>query len=527
MSESRVVVRGGPVIDGSGAPPRRADVAVRGARIEAVGTVSSEAGDEVIEADGRYVLPGFIDAHSHADAAVFDEEVQRALLRQGVTTVVAGQDGISYAPGDGGYGTDYFGALMGAHPRYTGGGVGALLACYDGSTRVNVGYLVPAGTVRHEVCGYRDGGADRAQRATMAGLVRTGLAEGALGMSTGLDYVPGKFQQTAELAALCREVAAAGALYVSHMRGGYETNAHVGVVEACTLATETGVSVHLSHYHGPADLLLPLVDGAAERGLDVTFDAYPYRRGASLLTMITLPDRVLGGPSSEVVAQLADPVVREDLLHNWFPQLDADRTLGPEWPDLLTFAHIAEPGPVWACGRTIRAAASDRSVSPAEFVIDVLVAAGLKVSMIATVRNQREYDDLARLFVHPAHMAGSDGIYIGQHPHPRAWGTFAKYLRVFTTERGDYSWPDVAAHLAGHTARRFGMADRGLLRPGFIADLSVMDPATVADTADYDTPRSDAVGVDDVLVGGRRVLADGRLTGALSGRGVRRSAPSR
>ena len=160
-------------------------------------------------------MPGFIDAHSHADAAVFSTDVQRGLLRQGVTTVIAGQDGVSYAPGDGAYATEYFGALNGRHPTYGGGGVAELLASYDEATPINVGYLVPAGTVRHEIRGYSAGSSTPAEIAAMCELVATGLEEGALGLSTGLDYVPNIHADTAELTALCRPVAAASGIYVT------------------------------------------------------------------------------------------------------------------------------------------------------------------------------------------------------------------------------------------------------------------------------------------------------------------------
>ena len=170
---------------------------------------------------------------------------------RGVTTVIVGQDGVSFAPGDGRYATEYFAALNGAHPYYAGGGVAALLAGYHGRTAVNVGYLVPHGTVRHEVMGSDDRAPTVAELARMRALIAEGLAEGALGLSTGLDYAPGLFADTVELADLARTVAAAGALYVTHMRGGYEGNAPAGIAEVSEIATSSGVSAHVSHLHGP------------------------------------------------------------------------------------------------------------------------------------------------------------------------------------------------------------------------------------------------------------------------------------
>jgi N-acyl-D-amino-acid deacylase len=512
------------IFDGSGGSPRQADLAMRDGIIVAVGAVEIRASDKTIDARGRYVLPGFIDAHSHADAAVFSPDVQLGLLRQGVTSIIAGQDGVSYAPGNGEYASEYFGALIGRHPSYLGGGVGELLALYDATTPINVGYLVPAGTVRYEIKGYASGASSDAEIAEMQQLVATGLAEGALGLSTGLDYVPNLYSNTAELIALCRPVAEVGGIYVSHMRGGYGSNAAIGVGEVGDIALATGVSVHVSHYVGPSDLLVELVEDAASRGIDMTFDAYPYRRGCTLLAMPTLSPALLAGAASKVVADLIDPMVRANLLADWFPALLAR---DPEWPDDTTFAHVAAKEYDWAHGLTVRDAANRMKTDPATFTLDILVASNLEVSAVTKMRPQLEYDELAKLFTHRDHVAGSDGIYIGKQSHPRAWGTFAKYLRLFTREREDYSWSDCAAHLSGHTAERFCLSNRGRLSPGYMADLLIIDPTTVADEADYDSPRRDAIGIDDVFVGGQQVLQDGRLTGVLSGRGLRRSGPVR
>jgi N-acyl-D-amino-acid deacylase len=359
----------------------------------------------------------------------------------------------------------------------------------------------------------------------MSALVAQGLDDGALGLSTGLDYVPNILADTDELIALCRPVAAAGAIYVTHMRGGYEEKSRIGIEEVDQIARATGVSVHVSHYHGPSDLLIGLAGELSSHGIDMTFDAYPYRRGCSLLAMPILPPALLSGPRAELVATLSDPEVRANLLDEWFTTFADNPLLGPEWADNLTFAHIAAGEYAWAHGRTISAAAAQVERDPASFALDVLVASSLEVSTIMTVRNQRSYNELAELFTHPSHIAGSDGIYVGAHPHPRAWGTFAKFLRLFTRERGDFSWPDVAVHLAGRAAERFGLSDRGRLWPGYVADVVVVDPTIVGDISTYDAPRADAVGIDDVFVAGQQVLADGRLTGVLSGRGLRRAAP--
>jgi N-acyl-D-amino-acid deacylase len=243
--------------------------------------------------------------------------------------------------------------------------------------------------------------------------------------------------------------------------------------------------------------------------------------------MPVLPAEVLDGTNAEVATRLQDPVIRRALLDDWFPSLRANPDMGPVWPDNLTIAHVPAPEYDWAHGLTVRAAAARAGADPESFTLDVLAATALEVSVVMKVRDQRSYDDLAKLVTHPCQTVGSDGIYIGKNPHPRGWGTFAKFLRVFTRDRADLGWPEAAVHLSARPARRYGLIDRGLLRPGYVADLMLVDPERVTDRADYDSPRSNAVGIDDVFVAGQQVLTDGQLTGSTPGRGLRRQGPTR
>lgn len=523
----RVVVRGGTVVDAGGL--RRADVTVVDGAITAVddhgagGARAEASADRVIDASGRLVLPGFIDAHSHADGLTRDAAVQRALLRQGVTTVVAGQDGVSYAPGDGGYATEYFAAINGPHPTYTGGGVAAFLAAADGTSRVNAAYLVPAGTVRFGVCGRGAGPATREQRRRMAALVVQGMADGAVGLSTGLDYVPGMFADADEIAALCAPVADAGGVYVTHMRGGYEAGSPAGVDEVTAIARAAGVRVHVSHFHAQAPVVLEQLQVMADAGVDTTFDAYPYIRGCSLLGMPLLPPELSVRPTDDVLAVITDPHGRARLRRDWFPQVDLNPSLGPDWPAMITLAHVDAPEFEWALGLTLAEGAAHAGVDAVEFALDVLAASRLRANMVMTVRYDRPDEELARIFAHPGHVGGSDGIFIGGHPHPRARGTFARYLRRFVRELGTWSWDDAVRHLSERPARRFGLGERGRIAPGAVADIVIVDPERVSDTATYAEPSGEAVGVDDVLVAGVPVLRGGELTDALPGRGIRRS----
>ncbi|WP_328324438.1 amidohydrolase family protein [Kribbella sp. NBC_00382] len=522
MSES-LVLRGGALVDARLGPGTvSGDLRITDGRVAAVGTVRPEPGERVVDCSGRLILPGLIDAHSHADAAVFDDEVGRALLRQGVTTVIAGQDGVSFAPGEGRYATRYFAAINGPHPSYRGGGVAALLEGYRHTTPINVGYLIPAGTVRELVCGLSAATPTKTQLGQMRDLVAAGMTEGALGLSTGLDYVPGCFADVDELAALCVPVAECDGLYVTHMRGGYEENSRAGLDEVAAIAHASGVRTHVSHFHARSELIVELVDEFIAAGVDLSFDSYPYSRGCTILAMLVLPPDFLRSGFDSCVAQLARPQVRQQFLTEWIPAMAARADMGPNWADNICFAHIARDSYQWAHGLTLSVAASRLDISPAELALQVLAEADLEVSVIMRVPRERNDAEMAGHLKHPAHLGGSDGIFVGRSPHPRAFGTFARYLAVFAAERGDLSWTDIATTFSTNAARRFRLGSRGSLTAGSIADLIVVDPAATRSPADYNHPRRLAEGVDDVFVAGRQVLRGGELTGIRSGIGLRR-----
>lgn len=520
----RVLLRGGSVVGGEDRAATRADVLVADGAIVAVGEIDEGAAADVVDCSGRLVVPGFVDTHVHAEGAIFREDVQLALLRQGVTAVVTGQDGVSYAPGDGAFASRYFAAINGPHPTYRGSRVADLLATYDGAIPLGVAYLVPAGTVRHEVMGSRTGPATPQQRDAMVAMVAEGIADGAVGLSTGLDYVPGQFADAREIAALCVPVAAAGLPYVTHMRGGYEENAQAGVEEIASIARLAGVGVNISHFHTPASEAWRLIQWLAERGVDACFDAYPYTRGCTLLAMALLPPEFNAMPPDRAVELLTDPDQRADLRARWISGLDTNPSLGPRWPEMITIGHTPAPEYAWAQGATLAEIAAKRGVDPVDAAYDLLVASVMEVNAVMAVRDQRPVADLGELLSHPGHRGGSDGIFIGDHPHPRAYGNFASYLATYTRDEGFWDWADAVEHLSTAPSRLYRLGARGRILPGYVADLAVVDPRRVRDTATYPAPRLLAEGIDDVLVAGRRVLADGRLTGLLPGGGIRAGA---
>jgi N-acyl-D-amino-acid deacylase len=494
-----LLVRGGTVVDGRGGEPSLADVGVSDGRIAAVGQLPDAPAAAEIDATGRYVLPGLIDTHAHADLSLTRSDQQLAALRQGVTTVICGQDGLSYAPAAPAalaYVNRYFAAINGVWPQDGPLSVAELLASWHHRGALNAAYLVPHGTVRFTVLGDSPAAPDPDQAARMLALVEQALSEGAVGLSTGLEYRPGGHARPDEIAALCRPVGAAGLPYVTHMRG-YGVNAPAGLAEAARIAETAGVGLHVSHYHGPGELLLSLWDALS---VESSFDSYPYLRGCTILSMLALP----GWSVSDLVERRPAALAALD------PDL---------WPR-LTLAHVPAPEWAWAEGLSLPEVARRTGGGAGEALIDILVATDLVASAVVTAPATTTDDGMRLLARQPAHMGGSDGIVIGGHPHPRAWGAFARFLGRHVRELGDWSWPQAAQHLAARAAARFGLTDRGNVSPGKAADLAIVDPLTVRDVATFAEPRALAVGVADVIVNGVVVLRNGELTGALAGRAL-------
>ncbi len=515
-----LILKGGWVIDGSGGPPFRADLGVLDTMIAEGGRLDGAEAPKVLDVTDRYVVPGFIDAHVHGDLMLLDDPIHLPALRQGVTTYLIGQDGSSLAPASPAtldYMRRYTAGFNGNPPglSYDWRTVSEYLACFDRRVAINVAYLIPNGNVRMEVMGLDPRPASDDELRAMQKLVRQGMDAGAIGLSTGLDYIPSLYADAREIAALCEPIVADNGVYVTHMRG-YGNRAPAGMREVYEIVRATGVPAHISHYHGPADLLLPLIDEGRALGFDLTYDTYPYMAGSTILGMVALPAWVQVGGIEATVERLRDPGIRSRLNAEWFS--------GPtHYPlDQITIAMAANPDWRWAEGYTVTAAAAQAMLAPGDFVCVVQSASGLAVGIVGFRPGERTEADVRTILRHPAHMAGSDGIFRGGFPHPRGWGAFARYLGYHTRELGDYSWPEAVTHLASHAARRFRLTDRGLLRPGFAADIAVFDPSTVVDRATYAAGRTLAEGVDHVVVNGTLALENGEPTGATPGRALLR-----
>ncbi|WP_422924611.1 N-acyl-D-amino-acid deacylase family protein [Singulisphaera sp. PoT] len=515
-----LIIKNGWVIDGTGGPAYRAEIGLLDSMIADMGRLDGATATRELDAEGKYVIPGFIDTHVHGDLMLLTDPIHLPALRQGVTTYIIGQDGSSFAPASPAtldYMRRYTAGFNGNPPdlEYFWSTIPEYLARFDRTTALNVAYLIPNGNVRMEVMGLDPRPATDAEIKAMQAIVREGMEAGAVGLSTGLEYIPSRYADTREISALCEAIAPMDGVYVTHMRA-YGLDAAVGMHEVYEISKATGVASHISHYNGPANLLLPLIDEGRALGLDLTYDTYPYLKGSTILGMIALPPWVQEGGIEATVERLSDKAVRSRLNQEWFSKPT------PYPLETTTITMTANPDWRWAEGMTVTDAARRAGMAPGDFVCESLIASGMAVGIFGFRAGVRTDEDVRAILRHPAHMAGSDGIFCGSSPHPRGWGAYARFLGHHTRELGDYNWPEAITHLATHAARRYRLTDRGILRPGFVADIAIFDPATVIDKSTYAHGRTLAEGVDHVLVNGTLVLHNGEPTGATPGRALRR-----
>ncbi|WP_283137109.1 N-acyl-D-amino-acid deacylase family protein [Rhizohabitans arisaemae] len=525
----QLIIHSGLVVDGSGNPGFHAAVGVRGDRVYVLrGDVSEVPAERRVDARGQVVAPGFIDAHSHSDLVLMVDPTLEMKVRQGVTTEILGVDGLSYAPFDDPADLVRFVRLnagIAGHPEidYSWRSVAELLARYDGSAAVNVGVFVGNTAPRISALGWSDAPADAVALDRMCGTVRDAMREGALGLSTGLDYPPGSYADTEELVRLAKEAARFGGIYHTHVRYALGDTYLDPFKEALEIGRKADIPVQLTHfsrssratYTGGAQRMLDLVEDARTEGLDVTFDTYPYEWGGTRLVRL-LPGWLQADGPDPLQERLSDPALR-DRIRAELMDGAAVRQYAVSRPFAdVRIGNLTDPADLRFEGWNL----ADVVVERGGDLTEVLCGLAVANPGATFTRPSPHAMTLWKFVCHPMGMIASDSVLIGAYPSPRAYGCFARVLGDFVREERLLSLPEAIRKMTSFPAQRHGLSDRGLLRDGMKADLVVFDPATVHAPAAYERPRELALGMSYVAVNGRLVLDDGVLTGATPGRAL-------
>jgi N-acyl-D-amino-acid deacylase len=519
-----ILLRGGTVYDGTGAPGKRADIAISGERIVAIGELVDYEAGTVVHGEHYCVAPAFIDIHTHSDFSLLHHPEQLSMLYQGVGTQVVGNCGLGVAHTDASprfqqeqrwlkpYGVEVDWHRFDEYlQRLESLGVGT-----------NVIFLCAHGTLRKKVMGFAPRVPDSGELEAMKREIAFCMEAGAWGLSTGLEYVPGSHAHTPELIELAKVAAQYGGFYATHLRSEGDQLIE-SVAEAIEIAERAELPLQLSHHKaegrrnwGKVQQTLQMVSHARQQGLDVMLDMYPYTAYQTSMAVACLPSWVLKGEPQEVLERLRDPNTRQHILQDM-------RARHEDW-DSVVIGSV--PGNRALQGLTIAQAAAEAKQSPEEFILDLLIQEGLFVGVACFLLSE---EDVRTVLRYPYTMIGSDGIGYdpqkmrAERPHPRSYGTFPRVLRRYVREEGVLTLEDAIFRMTGLPATRLQLTDRGTLRVGAYADIVVFDFARIADRSTFRDPHQLAEGVIHLLLNGRWVLRDGQFTGTRAGKVLRHS----
>jgi dihydroorotase/N-acyl-D-amino-acid deacylase len=498
-----LVIRNGRIVDGTGSPWYRADLAVRGDTIARIAPRIDAPAARVVDAGGKVVAPGFIDIHTHARRGIFQVPTADNYVRQGVTTLVEGPDGSSPLP------------------------IAPFLERIE-ATHItpNFALFVGQGSIRDAVIGPVNRKATEAEIEKMRGLVRQGMEDGAFGLSSGLFYVPGTFTPTAEVVELAKVAGRMGGIYISHMRdeaGGVVQS----VKETIEIGEKGGLPTQVTHHKiigkanwGKSVETLKLIDEARARGVDATIDQYPYTASSTGISSALMPAWALEGGRQEVAKRLQNTNMRTEIRKETARLIMEERGGGDpqnvqlarcDWDHSLDGKRLGDVTKGRGLEPTI-----DNAAETALWIVDQGGCSGIFHAI--------SEDDLQRILRHPATMIGSDGevpIFGQANPHPRSYGTFVRVLGRYVRDLKTITLEDAVHKMSAFPAQRAGFADRGVLREGLRADITIFDAATVGDRATFEQPHQYAVGVATVIVNGQIAFEDGTMTAARPGRVLR------
>jgi len=518
-----LVIKGGRIIDGAGNPWFPGDVAVSKGRIASVGKVEKQA-KETIDASGLVVSPGFIDAHSHSDLVLISEPLAKLKIMQGITTEIVGQDGLGEAP--------IAEESLAMWRKYLSGLNGDpdiewdwrsfgeyLKRLDDAKPSVNVASLVGHGNLRLAAMGMENRKPKKSELNKMKRLLDKSLKEGGIGLSTGLIYPPCVYADTEELTELCKVSAAHRGVFVVHKRN--EGNKLIEAIdEVVSVGRGSGVSVHISHFKangrgnwGNSPKALARVESARREGIDATFDQYPYVAGSTFLGSL-LPPWAHEGGVDKLLTRLRDPETRKKF-HTYLSGARGDDGSPNEWNRIL-LTNVQTAKNKRFEGKYISQIAETLKKTPAETVMDLVLEEENAATMATFTMDE---EDVRRIMKSPLGMVCTDGIVLGK-PHPRAYGTFPRVAGHYVRE-GVLTLEEAVRKMTSYTAQTYGITDRGLLRPGLAADITIFDPAKIRDTATFENPIQYPEGIEYVVVNGVVTVEKGKHNGGRAGRVLR------
>jgi dihydroorotase/N-acyl-D-amino-acid deacylase len=495
-----LIIRNARVLDGTGSPWFRSDLAIRGEAIARIAFRIDGPAARTVDVGGRIVAPGFIDIHSHARGGIFEVPAAENYIRQGVTTVIEGPDGSSPIP------------------------IKSFLDKVAASrVTVNFGTFIGQGSVRDEVIGPVNRKATPDEVEKMRGLVRQAMLDGAFGLSTGLFYVPGTFTPTAEVTDLARVAGSMGGIHISHMR---EETVKVAdsVRETIEIGEQGGLPTQVTHHKiigksnwGSSVQTLRLIDEARARGVDVTLDQYPYTASATAIGSALVPAWAREGGEAAMMKRLKDAGSRADILAEVIRLLQEERGGGD--PQNVQLSRC-----VWDAsldGKRLGDVTQGRGLEPtlrnaAETVLWIV-----EQGNCGGIYHAIDEQDLQRIMRHPATMVASDGgvpVFGQGSPHPRNYGTFVRVLGRYVRELKVITLEDAVRKMTSFPAQRLGLSERGVLREGLKADIAVFDPESVRDRATFEQPHQYGEGVSLVVINGQIVFENGAMTAARPGR---------
>ncbi|MCX5912855.1 MAG: D-aminoacylase [Deltaproteobacteria bacterium] len=525
-----VLIKNGKIIDGAGNPWFGADLGIQGDKIVRVCHAIKAEAEKVIDAGGLTVSPGFIDSHTHSDVRVFKHPEEDSKLMQGITTALIGQDGLSVAPLDDANKPPMMLRVSGLLGTYLKEWSWNSMADYLSALEklppaTNSMMLVPSGAIRAMVVGWENRPATPGELERMKRILAQAMEEGGCGYSTGLIYPPGIYADRTEMVEMCKVTASYGGFFVVHIRneGDYFLESIHEVIGICM---DAGCPLHISHLKiagkknwRRAGEALKLIEEARAKGQDVTFDQYPYIAGSTMLDAV-IPPRFHTGGTAKLLERLKNPTVREEIRQ-------VQEGLKPErwdnWVDTCTWdgiivSAVKTDANRFVEGKSVAEIAKITGKTPIDTVCDLLVAEENAVTMVVFYGSEEDVKEIMR----SEYMTlCSDGI-VGGKPHPRVFGTCARFLGKYVREEKVLTLPQAIKRMTSFPAQRLGLQNRGLIREGMIADLVIFNPDTIIDKGTYTEPNQYPVGIEYVLVGGQVAVAEGKLTGSRAGKVIRR-----